>query len=65
MNRKKLLKKVFIASGALLFGAVLVTLILWGVAALLSEKVDSSSLRGETGVSLADADYDEDIFLDA
>lgn len=65
MNRKKLLKKVFIASGALLFGAVLVTLILWGVAALLSEKVDSSALRGETGVSLADADYDEDIFLDA
>lgn len=65
MNRKKLLKKIFIASGALLFGAVLVTLILWGVAALLSEKVDSSALRGETGVSLADADYDEDIFLDA
>ncbi|MGM9658216.1 MAG: hypothetical protein ACI3W9_04420 [Eubacteriales bacterium] len=65
MNRKKLLKKIFIASGALLFGAVLVTLILWGVAALLSEKVDSSALRGETGVSLADADYDEDIFFDA
>lgn len=57
-------KKIIIIILASVAAVLLLLLVITGVSALLSPRMDTVNLTGNTDVSLADADYNEDILAD-